>query len=304
MGAFRRLLVSYQATQGRLRQEQQAQTVARCAEMPSQQDQVQYLRAQLAHREAQLEQVRAERDNHFFQEEEVLAHMRLLSSEAKDWKPRAMSEAKQVLCQESAQAAHQATEVQEAMDKQFQASWRQAEAELQDLRKSNSAQAQALAAKLQETQLEHQQLYTAQERQLQLEAQTLKRSQDQEQQAYSIAQEHERAIQEFRRQAEEQPEILKSQRRMQFSQQASYKAEIHELYTEMLNTCEKSEMQAALSAKMRRLEQPSLRVEAEPENVLNTASPGRRSSWIPSSELMTPSRPTTGGMQTPAGQPI
>ena len=120
--------------------------------------------------------------------------MRLLSSEAKDW-----SEAEQVLCQESAQATRQATEVQEAKDKQFQARWRQAEAELQDLRKSNSAQAQALAAKLQETQLEHQQLYTAQKRQLQLEAQALKGSQDQEQQAYNIAQEHEGAIQEFRR---------------------------------------------------------------------------------------------------------
>ena len=81
------------------------------------------------------------------------------------------------------------------MDKQFQVRWRQAEAELQDLCKSNSAQMQVLAAKLQETQLEHQHLYTAQERQLQLEAQTLRRLQDQEQQAYSIAQERERAIQ-------------------------------------------------------------------------------------------------------------
>ena len=75
---------------------------------------------------------------------------------------------------------------------------------------------------------------------------------------------------------------------MQLSQQASYKAEIHELYTEMLNTHEKSEMQAALSAKMRRLEQPSLTVEAERENVLNTAPAGRRSSWILASELTTP----------------
>ena len=62
--------------------------------MPSNNDQVSYLRAQLAHREAQLEQVRAERDNHFIQEEEVLAHMRLLSSEAKDWKSRVATEAK------------------------------------------------------------------------------------------------------------------------------------------------------------------------------------------------------------------
>ena len=55
---------------------------------PESSEAVSYLRAQLAHREAQLEQVRAERDNHFVQEEEeVLAHMRLLSTEAKDWNP-------------------------------------------------------------------------------------------------------------------------------------------------------------------------------------------------------------------------
>ena len=86
--------------------------------------------------------------------------------------------------------------------------------------------------------------------------------------------------------------------------QATFKAEILELYTEMLNTREKSERQAALSAKMCRLEQPSLTVEAEPENVFNTASPGRLCSWILPSELMTPLGPTTGGVQTPAGQPI
>ena len=63
------------------------------------------------------------------------------------------------------------------------------------------------------------------------------------------------------------------------SQQASYKAEIHELYTAMLNMREKSEMQAALSAKMCRLEPASLTVESEPENVLNTACPGR-SFWL------------------------
>ena len=50
------------------------------ATMPSQHDQVSYLRAQHAHREAQLDQVCAERDNHFIREAEVLAHMRLLSS--------------------------------------------------------------------------------------------------------------------------------------------------------------------------------------------------------------------------------
>ena len=108
-------MVAQHATHGRLRQEQLAQTFAQYAAMPSQDEQVSYLRAQLVHREAQLEQVRAERDNHFTQLEEVLAHMRLLSSEAKDWKSRVVSEAEQVLCQESAQAAQHATEVQEAM---------------------------------------------------------------------------------------------------------------------------------------------------------------------------------------------
>ena len=41
---------------------------------------------------------------------EILAHMRLLSSEAKDWKSRIVTEAVEVLCRESAQAAEQATE--------------------------------------------------------------------------------------------------------------------------------------------------------------------------------------------------
>ena len=59
----------------------------------------------------------------------MLAHLRLLSSEAKDWKSRVVTETEQVLCQESAQAAQHATEIQEAMDKQFQTRWRQAEAE-------------------------------------------------------------------------------------------------------------------------------------------------------------------------------
>ena len=76
-----------------------------------------------------------------------------------------VSEAEQVLCRESAEAAQRATKVQEAMDKQFQAQWRQAEAELRDLCKSSSA-----------VYLEHQQLQTAQERQLQFEAQALRRS--------------------------------------------------------------------------------------------------------------------------------
>ena len=116
---------------------------------------------------------------------------------------------------------------------------------------------------------------------------------------------HELAIQEFRRQAEEQPKLLKLQWRRQLSQKSSYKAEIHELYTEMLNMREKSEMKSRLSAQMRRLETPSRSVESEPENVLNTASPGRCSSWILASEMTsTPNRPTTSGLQSPSGAPM
>ena len=90
-------MVAHKVSMGRAQQEQLAQQVAQRSMMPSTTDQVSYLRAQLAHRDAQLDQVQAERDNHFVQEEEVLAHMRLLSSEAKDWKSRVVTEAEEVL---------------------------------------------------------------------------------------------------------------------------------------------------------------------------------------------------------------
>ena len=96
--------------------------------------------------------------------------------------------------------------------------------------KSNSAQVQPLASKLQETNLEHHELHTAQERRLRLEAQTLRQAQEQEQQAAQLTQEHELAIQKFRRQAEEQPEFHKLLWRRQLSQQSTHKAENHELY--------------------------------------------------------------------------
>ena len=68
-------MVVHQATQGRLRQKQLAQSVAHSATMPSKtNDQVQYLRVQLAHRDAQLEHVRSEHDTHFVQKKELLAH--------------------------------------------------------------------------------------------------------------------------------------------------------------------------------------------------------------------------------------
>ena len=50
---------------GRSQQEHLAQQVAQRSMLPPMTDQASYLRAQLAHRDAQLEQVRAERDNHF-----------------------------------------------------------------------------------------------------------------------------------------------------------------------------------------------------------------------------------------------
>ena len=137
-------MVAERVTMGRIQQEQLAHAVAQRAAMPSPNDQVSYLRAQLAHREAQLEQVRAERDNHFVQKNEVLAHMRLLNSEAKDWKSRVVTETEEVLCRESAQVAQQATETQEAMDQHYKARWNQAEADLRDLCQSNSAQAHPL----------------------------------------------------------------------------------------------------------------------------------------------------------------
>ena len=139
--------VAHRASMGRSQQEQLAHQVALRSTMPSTTNQVAYLRAQLALRDAQIEQVKAERDNHFVQEEEVLAHMRLLSSEAKDWKSRIVIEAEEVLCRESAQMAQQATEAQEAMDQHYKAKWQQAEADLTALCQSNSVQVQSFASK-------------------------------------------------------------------------------------------------------------------------------------------------------------
>ena len=208
-GAFRWLL--NRVFMGRVQQEQLAQHVAQRAMMPSTTDQVSYLRAQLAHQDAQLEQIRAERDNHFVQEEkEVLAHMRLLSSEVKDWKSSVVTETEEVLCRESAQVAHQTTETQEAIDQHYKAKWRQAEADLRALCQSSTAQVHSLASKLQESHEQNQQPTTAQERQLQLEAQSLRAAHLQEQQAAQMSQEHEFAIRELKRRAEEQPEIEKT----------------------------------------------------------------------------------------------
>ena len=121
-----------------------------------------------------------------------------------------------------------------------------------------------------------------------------------------MAQERELAIQELRRQAEEQPAIQKTLWKRQLSQQSTYKAEIHELYTEMLNMREKSETQSHLAANMCKLKHslPSRSVESEPENVLNTRSPGRYSRWILPDELETPDRTTCSGLQSPMRAPV
>ena len=108
--------VAQRASMGRSHQEHLAHQVALRTTMPSRTNEVAWLRAQLSLRDAQIEQVKAQRDGHFIQEEELLAHMRLLSSEAKDWKSRVVTEAEEVLCRESAQMAQNATEAQVAMD--------------------------------------------------------------------------------------------------------------------------------------------------------------------------------------------
>ena len=202
--------------------------------------------------------------------------MRLLSSEAKDWKSRVVTEAEEVLCRESAQMAQQATGAHEAMDQHYKAKWQQAEADLTALCQSNSAQVQSFASKMHETNVEHQKLHDAQERRIQLEAQALREAHQYEQQAAHSAQEYQEMIHEQRRQADEQPEVQKLRWKQQLFQQASYKAEIHELHTELLNLKEKSEMKSHLSANVCKIDQtvPSRTVESEPENTLNTLSPG------------------------------
>ena len=115
---------------------------------------------------------------------------------------------------------------------------------------SNSAQVQSFASKMHETNEEHQKLRNAQERQLQLEAQALREVYQCEQQAAQTAQEYQSMMQELRRQADEQPDRQKLLWKRQLSQQADYRAEVHELHTELLNTKEKSEMKSRLAANM------------------------------------------------------
>ena len=113
-------------------------------------------------------------------------------------------------------------------------------------------------------------------------------------------------VQELRRQADRQPDIQKLLWKRQLSQQSIYRAEIHELHTEMLNMKEKSEMKSHLAANMCKIEQtvPSRSVESEPESLLNTLPPGKSSRWILPSEMETPDRPTSSGLQSPVGAPV
>ena len=298
--------VAQRASMGRTHQEHLAHQVALRTTMPSTGNEVAWLRAQLALRDAQIEQVKAQRDGHFVQEEELLAHMRLLSSEAKDWRSRLVTEAEEVLRRESAQMAQNATEAQEAMDQHFKAKWQKAESDLKALCQSNSAQVQSFASKMHETNVEHQQLHDAQERRIQLEAQALRAAHLQEQEAAHTAQEYQQMVQVLRQYADEQPDKEKILWKRHLSQQADYRAEIHELHTELLNMRERSEMKAHLAANMCRIEQtvPSRTVDAEPDNTLNTLSPGRSSRWILPHELETPDRPTSSGLHSPVGVPV
>ena len=66
-------------------------------------------------------------------------------------------------------------------------------------------------------------------------------------------------------------------------------------------------MKSHLAANMCRMEQtvPSRTVEAEPDNVLNTLSPGRQyqdGSYLASLRLQ--NRPTSSGLQSPVGVPV
>ena len=95
---------------GRQRQECLDQAVAVMTPRSSSlgRDHVKYLQEQLTYKDTQLEHAGSQCDTHFVQEEELLAHVRLLSSEAKDWNSHFVSETEHVLVMESAEAAHHA----------------------------------------------------------------------------------------------------------------------------------------------------------------------------------------------------
>ena len=80
-------------------------------------DQVQYLGAHRAHRDAQLEHVSSERDAHLVQEEKLLAHMRLVSK----WKSRVVSGSGTNISQRIRRSSTEGHRSTKTMEKQFQA---------------------------------------------------------------------------------------------------------------------------------------------------------------------------------------
>ena len=86
-----------------------------------------------------------------------------------------------------------------------------------------------------ESEVEHQQPHAVNERRLQVEAQTLRRSQNLEQEAFGIAHQREVEVQQLQDQSAARPQLLKEQWKSQVSQQATRKAKIHALHTEISN---------------------------------------------------------------------
>ena len=99
-----------------------------------------------------------------------------------------------------------------------------------------------------ETNVEHQQLHDAQERRIQLEAQALREAHQNEQHAAHTAQEYQEMVQALRQHADDQPDKERLLWKRHLSRQADYRAEIHELHTELLNMREKSEMKSHSSS--------------------------------------------------------
>ena len=137
-------------------------------------DQIQYSRDQLVHREAQLKHVKSERNIHFAQKEELLAHMRLLNSEAKHWKSGVVSETEHVLVRKTAEAAQRH---KKPWTNRFKPNGKKQRLNLgtcvsPPALKHNSSQPVCREANWNTSS------YTANERRLQLKAQTLRVSQD------------------------------------------------------------------------------------------------------------------------------
>ena len=142
-----------------------------------------------------------------------------------------VSETEQVPWKESAEAAHRTTEVQETMDNNFKP--------VGDKQKNSGTRTSPTALTCRpsqsdyESELEHQQLRAANEKQLQSDPGPSLRHL--EQQASRIAHEREVELRELQDQSAAQSQLLKAQWKNQMSQQATYKAAIHALHTEIAN---------------------------------------------------------------------